>query len=238
MFIYSSHGKWVFPPSPVEFFSHHHFCKLSRSWLLGMCDGSCLLQLACLFTVPWGITPPCLFGVQGAPPSLLRVFFVVVYYSVSLFSLDGGRSVQGAMLIWPRIVCGSTTCRLAHLVSVSSQAVWALASGSAGALLVSPFNMKWGCYVWPGGVEESKFCLFLVAFPIRSILYFLPHEPHHRVIHNIAAVFLRATETERKSEWVRQKSVILQSNLADFCHTLCIRGGLLYLAQTQGEPIT
>jgi hypothetical protein len=45
------------------------------------------------------------------------LFFVVIaYYSVFLFSLGGGRSVQGAMLIWPRLVCGSTTYRLAHLV--------------------------------------------------------------------------------------------------------------------------
>jgi hypothetical protein len=33
-----------------------------------------------------------------------------------LFSLGRGRSVQGVMLIWPRVVCGSTTYRLAHLV--------------------------------------------------------------------------------------------------------------------------
>jgi hypothetical protein len=32
------------------------------------------------------------------------------------FSLGGSRSVQGAMLIWPRVVCGSTLYRLAHLV--------------------------------------------------------------------------------------------------------------------------
>jgi hypothetical protein len=51
---------------------------------------------------------------------------------------------------------------------VSSQAVLAPASGSsAGALLVSPFNMVWGCYAWAGGVEESKFCLFSVFFPVR-----------------------------------------------------------------------
>jgi hypothetical protein len=31
MFIYSSHGKWVFPPSPVEFSSHCRFNKLSSS---------------------------------------------------------------------------------------------------------------------------------------------------------------------------------------------------------------
>jgi hypothetical protein len=29
-----------------------------------------------------------------------------------LFSLVGGRSVQGAMLIWPRVVCGSTAVPL------------------------------------------------------------------------------------------------------------------------------
>jgi hypothetical protein len=35
MFIYSSCGRWIFPPSPVEFSSLHHFHKLSCSWLLG-----------------------------------------------------------------------------------------------------------------------------------------------------------------------------------------------------------
>jgi hypothetical protein len=55
------------------------------------------------------------------------------------------------------------------LWSVSSQAVWALASGSAGALLVSLFNVEWECYAWAGSVEESKFCLFLVVFPVRCI---------------------------------------------------------------------
>jgi hypothetical protein len=41
------------PPSPVEFSSHCHFYKLSHSWLLlGICCCSCLLQPACLLTVP------------------------------------------------------------------------------------------------------------------------------------------------------------------------------------------
>jgi hypothetical protein len=35
----------------------------------------------------WGISPSHLLGTQGAPPSLLRAFFVVIAYSVSLFSL-------------------------------------------------------------------------------------------------------------------------------------------------------
>jgi hypothetical protein len=55
------------------------------------------------------------------------------------------------------------------LWSSSSQVVWALVSGSVGTLLVSPFNVKWECYTWVGGVEQSKFCLFSVTFPVRCI---------------------------------------------------------------------
>jgi hypothetical protein len=39
---------------------------------------------------------------------------------------------------------------LLTLWSASSQAVWALASGSVGALLFSPFNVEWGCYAQAG----------------------------------------------------------------------------------------
>jgi hypothetical protein len=56
---------------------------------------------------------------SGCPTLFGTCFFVVVnvYYSVfKIFSLGGGQSVQGAMLIWPRVVCGSTMCHLAHLV--------------------------------------------------------------------------------------------------------------------------
>jgi hypothetical protein len=54
VFIYNSRGKWVFHPSPVGFSSHRSFYKLSCSWLLGVGHHSCLLQLACLFTVHMG----------------------------------------------------------------------------------------------------------------------------------------------------------------------------------------
>jgi hypothetical protein len=72
----------------------------------------------------WGIAPPPLSGAWGTPPSLLHVFFffiqLLVYYSVCFFPffspLGEGQSVQGAILIWPSVVCGSTICRLAHLV--------------------------------------------------------------------------------------------------------------------------
>jgi hypothetical protein len=73
------------------------------------------------------------------------------------------------MLIWPRIVCRSTMSCLAHLVvhvfpSHLGAGIWQW----SGSPPVSPFNVKWRCYSWAGGVEESKFCL-LVVFPVRCI---------------------------------------------------------------------
>jgi hypothetical protein len=92
------------PPSPVAFSSHRHFYKLSCLWLLSVCCRSCLVWLVCLFAVPWGI----------APPRSLVLRLIIQFFF--LFSLGGGQSVQGAMLIWLRVVCGSTMCCLAHLV--------------------------------------------------------------------------------------------------------------------------
>jgi hypothetical protein len=115
------------PPSPVEFSSLRHFYKLSYSWLLGGCHHSCLLP-----------SPANVFiysSMRDCSPqsSVLRVphplcymsFVVVVVYSVCflfLFSLHGSQSVQGAMLTWPRVVCGSIMCCLAHLVVCVSPA--------------------------------------------------------------------------------------------------------------------
>jgi hypothetical protein len=48
--------------------------------------------------------------------------FIIQFVLFSFFPLGGGQSVQGAMLIWPRVVCGSTTYHLAHLVVCFSQA--------------------------------------------------------------------------------------------------------------------
>jgi hypothetical protein len=155
------------PPSPVEFSSPpRHFYKFSHSWLLGGCHHSCLLQPACLFTVPWGIAPPPLQ--HSGHPILFALFCCCLLFSFSFFP-GWGQCVQDAILIWPRVVCGSTACHLAQLVVVSSQAIWALASGGVEALLVSPFNVEWECYTQAGGVGGSKFCLFLVVFPVRCI---------------------------------------------------------------------
>jgi hypothetical protein len=52
-------------------------------------------------------SPLPLFGTQGTPPSLLCVFIVLIaYYSSLSFFPVWGRSVQGAMLIWPWVSVG------------------------------------------------------------------------------------------------------------------------------------
>jgi hypothetical protein len=64
-------------------------------------------------------SPPLVFRVPHPP---CYVSFCCLLFSLFFFSLGGGWSVQGSMLIWPRVVCGSTTCCLAHLVVCFSQA--------------------------------------------------------------------------------------------------------------------
>jgi hypothetical protein len=42
-------------------------------------------------------------------------------------------------------------------------------TGSPGAVLVSPFNVKWRFPVPAGGVEGSKLCLFSVIMPAKCV---------------------------------------------------------------------
>jgi hypothetical protein len=207
---------WVFPPSSVEFSSHHGFYKLSHSWLLGSitAPASChvCLQLTweeglppllwsfspsttlTSFPAPgcWAHTPaptkaspacPSLFiyssgkdslhpifGAQCNPPSFPCVFIVLIaYYSVSLISLSGDRSVQGAMLIWPKVVCGSTAVLLS-----SSCLCFPKPSGSRWLVA---WGHSWFLHLtWTGDAlhdlevgRESMFWLFSVVFPARCV---------------------------------------------------------------------
>jgi hypothetical protein len=122
MSVYSSHGKWVFPPLLWSFSPSTTLTSFPAPdcWAHAPSPAVASLARPSSFIYSSGKDSPCpLFGVQFAPPSLQCVFIVLIaYYSVSLFSPCGGRSVQGAMLFWPRVVCGSTTYCLAHLVRV------------------------------------------------------------------------------------------------------------------------
>jgi hypothetical protein len=56
-------------------------------------------------------SPPPLFRAQCTTPSFPHFFIVfIAYYSIII--LGGGWSVQGAMLIWSSVVCGSTVVLL------------------------------------------------------------------------------------------------------------------------------
>jgi hypothetical protein len=66
----------------------------------------------------WGIPLPPL-QCSGRPvlfPTCLFCCYCLLFSFFFFFPWVGGQSVQGAMLILPRIVCGSSVCCLAHLV--------------------------------------------------------------------------------------------------------------------------
>jgi hypothetical protein len=54
------------------------------------------------------------------------------------------------------------------------------ATGGPGALLVSPFNVKWRYSAPAGSVEGSKFCLFSVVFPARCVSSVSPRFHYRR----------------------------------------------------------
>jgi hypothetical protein len=65
--------------------------------------------------------------------------------------------------------------------SASSQAVWAPATGGLGALLVSPFNVKWRFSAPAGGVEGSKLCLFSVIMRAKCVSSVSPRFHYRRL---------------------------------------------------------
>jgi hypothetical protein len=118
-----------------------------------------------------------LFSAQGTPPSLLHVFIVLIaYYSVSLFFpgwgsvFPGGYAALAQGCLWEYRVPLNSPCGL-HLPKPSGRGCLAVAPG---ALLVSPFNVKWRCSAQTGGVEGSTFCLFSVALPARCVFSVSP----------------------------------------------------------------
>jgi hypothetical protein len=110
VFIYSSRGKWVFPPLLWSFPPSATFASFPAPGCWACAAAPTLSDQAWLVYLQFheGFPLPPHFGAQGDPPFLLCVFIVLIaYYSVSPFSLCGGQSIQGAMLIWPTVVCGS-----------------------------------------------------------------------------------------------------------------------------------
>jgi hypothetical protein len=112
MFIYNSLGKWVFsallwsfPPSATLISFPAPGCwvcarllmePLQPIWLVYLQFQEGFHSLSNLWCSVCPTLFPCVF------------ILLIAHYTVSLFSLGGGQSVQGAMLLWLRVVCGST----------------------------------------------------------------------------------------------------------------------------------
>jgi hypothetical protein len=107
--------------------------------------------------------------------SMCPILFPVCLYCsycllVSFSFFPGGRSVcpggyaaRAQAYLWEY----RGTAKLTW--SASSQAIWAWVTGGPGALLVSPFNVKWRFSAPAGGVEGSKLCLFSVIMPAKCV---------------------------------------------------------------------
>jgi hypothetical protein len=179
MVVYSSRGRWVFP--------HLLWSFPPSATLTSFPAPGCWVLLPSpsrpgLFIYSSRRDfPSLLFGAQGAPPSLLCVFIVLIaYYSVSLFSPGGGWSVQGAMLIWPRVVCGNTVYHLAHIVHVFPSRLgagdWWQPRDPPGFSVQCEVR----CYAQAGGVQGSKVCLFSVALPAKCVSSISPRSHFRR----------------------------------------------------------
>jgi hypothetical protein len=183
MLTYSSHGGGSSPLSYGVFFP----LPLSQAFLLlvaGHMPGShrSLSGLPGLFIYhSRKDSLPPIFGAQCAPPSFPCVFIVLMaYYSVSLFFprwrfvCPGGYAALAQGCLWEYRGTAKLT------LSMSSQAIWAWATGGLGALLVSLYNVKWRCSVQAEGVEGSKFCLFSVVLPARCVSSISPKFRYRR----------------------------------------------------------
>jgi hypothetical protein len=161
------------PPSPVQFSSHLHFHKLSRSWLLGArppLPPEPLQSAQLVYLQFWeGFPSPNLW--RSVRPTLFPTCLYCSYCLLVSFSFfpwwrsvcPGGYAALAQGCLWE--YCGTVKLTL----SASSQAIWAWEAGGPGALLFSPFNMKWRSSAPGGGVEGSKFCLFLVILPAKCV---------------------------------------------------------------------
>jgi hypothetical protein len=156
------------PPSPVEFSSHRCFYKLSHSWLLGAPALSGQAWLVYLWFQA-GLPSPSSVLRALHPLCYVSLLFLLLITQFLFFSLGGGWSLQGAMLIWPRVVCGSTVCCLAHLVVRIFPSHFGTGNWQPGDTSAFSIQCQVEMLCATGCVEGSKFCLFSVALPARCL---------------------------------------------------------------------
>jgi hypothetical protein len=147
MFVYSSCGKWVFPPLLWSFPPSTTLTSFPGfSWLLGVCAptpaGASPACSACLFTVPGRIPfPQSLVLSAPHPLSHVPLLFLLLISQFLFFPRVEVSLSRGLCCSGPGFSVGVPRYREAHLVHVFPN-VWTQVSGGPGALLVSPFNVK------------------------------------------------------------------------------------------------
>jgi hypothetical protein len=185
MFVYSSHGNWVFPPLLWSFPPSATLTSFPAPgcWVCtpAPARGS-LAHLACLFTVP-GTIPFLPSSALRAPHPLSCVSYLfLLLITQFLFFFPGWRSVCPGGYATLAQACLWEYCGTAKLTwSMSSQAIWALVTGGPGALLVSPFNVRWRFSAPAGGVEGSQLCLFSVIMPAKCVSGVSPRFHYRRI---------------------------------------------------------
>jgi hypothetical protein len=99
---------------------------------------------------------------------------------------------RGLCCSGPGLSVGVPQYRETHLVRVFPSRLGAV-TGCPGALLVSPFNMKWRFSALAGRVEGSKLCLFSVIMPAKCVSSAFPRFHYRRLTFcflPLAAIFL------------------------------------------------
>jgi hypothetical protein len=151
----------------------------------------------------WWISPPPPLALSVPHPlcyvSFLLLLLIIQFFF--LFSLGGGQSVQGPMLICPRIICGSTAYHLAHLVvcifpSHLGTGIWRWSKSPPGFSVQREVEML--CAGWRCG--GFKVLPLLSAFSCKAYLqhlskillwgarFLLPPSSHHLGISSLLII--------------------------------------------------
>jgi hypothetical protein len=184
MFVYSSCGKWVFPPLLWSFPPCATLTSFPAPGCWAHAPAPARGSPACpafLFTVPGRVPFPQSLALSVPHPlSRMSLLFLLIISQFLFFPwvgsvCPGGYAALAQACLWEY----RGTTKLTW--SASSQAVWALATGGPGALLVSPFNVKWRFSPPVGGVEGSKLCLFSVIMPAKCVSSISPRFHYRRL---------------------------------------------------------
>jgi hypothetical protein len=98
MFVYSSHGKWVFSPLLWSFPPSATFTSFPARGCWALIPAPAFSSPTCLFTVLWGIPlPPSLALRAPHPLCYMSLLFLLLITQFLFFSMGEGWSVLGAI---------------------------------------------------------------------------------------------------------------------------------------------